>query len=409
MEAEENEKLNESTATLFNESVEFRGDLDSSFGSDIHSASFMDISDALRTKPDINIFYRTPCSGASRFSRRSSSVRLAVVDHFKKLPERLILRIFTYLNKTDLVNTMRTCRQFNQIARDFTLWKYMNVGKRAIDEPVLHSLLDRQVMSLRLAEAQIIAAPTLCWYNFHNTLLMARLTHLDLSQTIFSDKETLCRLLRRCRSLKALSLENCEIVDDEILREIAKNQELQHLDMVYVKRLSKIGICGLLCICRKLIELNLGWTEVEDDAISSICQFMPSTVRRLNMSGFREHPEMNNQNVSLLCKSCPHLEELDLSDNAVITEGAVEILRKLKRLRVLSLSRCNSIEPISFINLGHLQVLNIYGCIGVEGVELLRDRHPHTAINWSPADTIAKPTVGDSVTSIWGEKTRDLY
>jgi len=88
----EEDEFNEST--LFNESVEFRvnnlkylivilpsnfqGDVDSSFGSDLHSASFQEISTALRIKPDINIFYRTPCSGSSRFSRRNVNIRTPI-------------------------------------------------------------------------------------------------------------------------------------------------------------------------------------------------------------------------------------------------------------------------------------------------------------------------------------------
>jgi len=52
--------------------------MDASFNSDNFSISFQDISMVLRARPDINVFYRTPCSGSNRFTRRSSSVRMAV-------------------------------------------------------------------------------------------------------------------------------------------------------------------------------------------------------------------------------------------------------------------------------------------------------------------------------------------
>lgn len=108
----------------------FQGDVDSSFGSDLHSASFQEISTALRIKPDINIFYRTPCSGSSRFSRRSANIRtptgiLFIIynlinkkifkDYINKLPENLLLRIFAQLNKIDLVHVMATCNRFSLI------------------------------------------------------------------------------------------------------------------------------------------------------------------------------------------------------------------------------------------------------------------------------------------------------
>uniref|UniRef100_A0A183BMS2 F-box domain-containing protein n=1 Tax=Globodera pallida TaxID=36090 RepID=A0A183BMS2_GLOPA len=402
-------ELNSTLEALHEEETSFKGDLDSSFGSDLHSVSFQEISSVLRAKPDINVFYRTPCSGANRFSRRSSSAH-ALTDHFSHaLPDSLLLRIFFYLNKHDIVNVMLVCRRFGQIAKDKTLWEFMNLAGRLIDEESIHSLFNRQLKVLRLASAEVKTPSLFPWFDVQHTA-SAQLTHLDLSQAKFDTSDTLVRLLSRCKSLQALSLESCDLLDDECCRVIANNSALKYLDLVYAKRFSVAGIGTILCACQKLVELNLSWAEVDDEAMLTICQRMPSGIRKLNLSGFRQLPSLNDENIGRLCAVCPQLEELDLSDNALLTEHCLEsICDGLKRLRRLTLSRCYGIEPMAFLQLGTLDELNIFGCITNDGVCLLRNRLAPTQVNASPYSTVAKPTVGDSITSIWRHRTRDLY
>uniref|UniRef100_A0A915LLS7 Uncharacterized protein n=1 Tax=Meloidogyne javanica TaxID=6303 RepID=A0A915LLS7_MELJA len=318
--------------TNCNESVEFRGDMDASFNSDNFSISFQDISMVLRARPDINVFYRTPCSGSNRFTRRSSSVRMAVEAELTESPQ----------------------------------------------------FISSYEINIRNIE-------------------LTKLTHLDLSHATYENSEILLRIFERCRNLEALSLESCSILNDAICNEIGKNLDLRFLDLVYVNGLSETGIYHILSNCRSLEEVNFGWANVGNGAITLICKLAPPSMISLNLSGFRSNEELNDGNVKLLCLSCPRLEELDLSDNELITERALEAISSgLRNLKRLTLSRCYAIEPMAFI-------LNIFGCITNEGVELLRERLHPTLIDHSPICTIAKPTVGLSVASIWGKRTRDRY
>ncbi|KAF7635176.1 F-box domain-containing protein [Meloidogyne graminicola] len=400
------EQLNEST--FCNESVEFRGDMDVSFNSDNFSVSFQEISMVLRARPDINVFYRTPCSGSNRFARRSSSVRVPI-DYLSKLPDFLLLQIFKHLNKNDLVRIMRTCRYFSHLGMNSMFWQFMNLGKRLIDEFSLHSLLDRKMEILRLAEALIESPQFISGYDLSN-IELSNLTHLDLSHATYENSNILQRFFERCRCLVALSLEGCSLLNDAICHEIGKNIQLRFLDLVYVNNLSSNGIYSILSNCRSLEELNCGWADVGIGAITLICKLAPPSLLRLNLSGFRLNEEMNDENVKLLCSSCPNLKEIDLSDNELITEHALEAISPgLKNLNRLTLSRCYAIEPMSFVSLKNLEVLNIFGCITNEGIELLRERLYPTLIDHSPICTIAKPTVGSSVASIWGKQTRDRY
>lgn len=415
-ELEESTELVNDESTIFSESLEFRGEVDSSFCSDLHSASFSSTS-VLRAKLDIDIFYRTPCSVSSRFSRRSSYAH-PDIDHLSKLHEHLLIRIFWHLNKTDLVSIMRTCRRFSRIGEYPTLWEFMNLGNRIVDELSLHILLNRRTNHLRLSCAQIMdcfkvkaTQPALCFYNLDN-FNECHLTHLDLSQTMFSDQHSLHRLLSRCTKLRALSLENCNMINTQILEAISNNKDLSVLDLTNTKLLTEFGLGGMLSRLTKLVEINFAWAQIERDSLKIICSVLPVTLRRLNLSGFREEHKLSDQNVATLFRTCPNLEELDLSDNPELTEKTLDsiiIAGQSRKLHVLTLSRCYNIEPIRFITLGFLQVLNVYGCVTSDGVEVLQNRLSKTFINRSPIGTIAKPTVGEHLTSIWGKQTRDIY
>ena len=139
----------------------------------------------------------------------------------------------------------------------------MNLGNQHVDELSIHSLLDRRIKVLRMAETHVNlnvlfpfiacwiwqiqqAPPLLFGYDFVNAPI-CRLTHLDLSQATFPNRQVLCNILSRCKNLEvgiqshtknehfqALSLENCELVDEEICREVSKNSNLRYLDLVYV-------------------------------------------------------------------------------------------------------------------------------------------------------------------------------
>jgi hypothetical protein len=62
-----------------------------------------------------------------------------------------------------------------------------------------------------------------------------------------------------------------------------------------------------------------------------------------------------------------------------------------------------------FRTLNRLSELNVHGCLAEESVGVLQQRLPTVAINKSFLSTIAHPTNGVSVSSIWGQRTRDWY
>jgi len=176
---------------------------------------------------------------------------------------------------------------------------------------------------------------------------------------------------------------------------------------MYTKNFTSFGIKNILLGCRKLKEFSIAWAELDSEALDSVFTLLPSTLLRLNFSGFRDIKAMNDKNIAILIKNCPNLEELDLSDNTLL--GTLVELKKLSLLKILTMSRCYGIEPLEFTSLTTLTMLNVFGCVTDEGVTELRNRLYPIRVNECALSSAARPTVGESVSSIWGQRTRDIY
>ncbi|KAI1720272.1 f-box-like domain-containing protein [Ditylenchus destructor] len=364
----------------------------------------------LRRRPETSPYYRTPGPAISRFLRRRYSVEPTSSDYLGNgtIPTTVMYKICSYLNKKDLLHLMSTCKRFRDIGKDSSFWQFLNLYGKHISCSSLHAIIDRKVQVLRLNSATINVEVFPPWHNFP-ILNPAMLTHLDMSSSKFENPSVLLEILQRCHNLYALSLELCGIIDDQMCKEIAKNTNLYFLNLAMAKSFSAEGIVTILSSCRKLGELNIGWTELSGDVINLTCQLLPPSLKRLSFSGTRDKAEMNDDNIKRICDTCKQLEELDLSDDVVITENCLDHVKNLKNLRILTISRCYGIEPMAFLSLQNLDIFNVYGCVTVEGIDVLRSRLRPTRINVSPLSSIAIPTDGESVTSIWKKRTRDWY
>jgi len=233
---------------------------------------------------------------------------------------------------------------------------------------------------------------------------------LDLGQVNYASPSTLLHLMERCDKLIGLCLERCDVLDDQVCAEIAKNTRLRYLDLSLVRGLTPSGLRDIMTNCTALEELNLAWANHTNDTLRVVFETLPESMRRLNLSGTRDLVAMNDDAVEMVCERCPNLIELDLSDNVLLSEVSVVVIReRLPLLRVLTLARCYGIEPMEFLTLNHLDELNIFGCLLEESIQVLRYRLNPVKINESALSTVAHPTNGCSVTSIWGQRTRDWY
>uniref|UniRef100_A0A915IN32 Uncharacterized protein n=1 Tax=Romanomermis culicivorax TaxID=13658 RepID=A0A915IN32_ROMCU len=214
-------------------------------------------------------------------------------------------------------------------------------------------------------------------------------------------------LLCRCRHLRGLSLENCDLDNDyETCLAISRNGDLKFLNLALSSGVNAEGVSLIARDCRKMIELNLSWTCLDHKTVNSICQLLPNSLLKLNFAGCRSNTMTDESN---LTDSCPNLIELDISDCTEITSKSLKMIaERLTSLQVISASRCYAIEPIAYIHYcKHLVELNVFSTIKDESMPVLKRALKNVLVNRNLFSTIARPTVGIRRSSIWGQKTRD--
>ncbi|XP_072373631.1 S-phase kinase-associated protein 2 [Scyliorhinus torazame] len=109
--------------------------------------------------------------------------------------------------------------------------------------------------------------------------------------------------------------------------------------------------------------------------------------------------------VSALCRRCPKITNLDMSDSTMLTPDCFAALQSLSHLQHLGLSRCHDIPPASLVNLGEiatLKTLNIYGLVR-DSTANVKELIAQIKINTFPLTTIGRPTLGNGkMETIWG-------
>ena len=119
---------------------------------------------------------------------------------------------------------------------------------------------------------------------------MSRLQYLDLSMSTIS-APCLELLLSHCSMLRNLSLEMCSLTDisataisgniNQVISQLlfnfcSGNPNLSVLHLGQVQGLTNSGIRKILQKCQQLLELNLGWTELSSEALTSVCDLLGS-------------------------------------------------------------------------------------------------------------------------------------
>ena len=78
------------------------------------------------------------------------------------------------------------------------------------------------------------------------------------------------QMLSHCTMIRNLALEMCQ-VSDICCSSIAANVNLSVLHMGQVQGLTQLGVARILKNCPKLVELNLGWTNLSEEALNTVC------------------------------------------------------------------------------------------------------------------------------------------
>jgi len=328
-------------------------------------------------------------------------------DMFQYLSDEMILLIFSYLPKKTLMRLCLVNQRFNRIVHTDILWTRLDLAGRNFRPGAIGNIVSRGVVILRLAQSEMsdplfdTIPANIQWKTYQS-----KLQFLDLSMSTIS-VQGLYDLLSKCRKLKKLSLEHV-LLDERVCQEIAKNWELESLNLTMAGGLTADGISVMFENLVELKNLNISWTYLDGDAVNALLRKITPNIQRLNVAGCKN--TFTDPHLRYLVKRCPELSELDLSDCVELTPRGIEALSDLQNLEYLSISRCYNIDVLGFLSLKKLpklRFLDVFGLVKEEILEMLVKTFPEIGLNKFAFSSVARPTVGSRRTSIWGLRTRD--
>uniref|UniRef100_A0A1A7WY74 S-phase kinase-associated protein 2 n=2 Tax=Iconisemion striatum TaxID=60296 RepID=A0A1A7WY74_9TELE len=319
---------------------------------------------------------------ARRSRRRKRSTSGVSLDH---LPEELLLRIYSCLPLHDLLRVSGVCRRWHRLASDESLWHSVDLEGLTHMGPALQQVLRTRVRRLRCPRAFVEEL-----YLTDSSPL--HIVELDLSSSIIPTS-ALQNIVGRCTLLHHLSLEGLQL-SDSIISCLMKNSNLLQLNLSSCSGFSSAALTELLQSCCRLQQLNVSWCSFSRNHVKSVMGHLSPTVSALNLSGYRENLTLDD--VKVLVDRCPHIQTLDLSDSTLLMADSFLVLRQLRKLLHLSLSRCYHIHLAALSDLKQmfptLRFLDIFGLVQENQLSSLKEQLPHISINSRPFSAVARPT-----------------
>ncbi|KAM8829103.1 S-phase kinase-associated protein 2 [Spinachia spinachia] len=319
---------------------------------------------------------------ARRSRRTRESTSHVSWDH---LPDELLLRVLFYVPLKDLLGMSTVCQRWRRIALDESLWHSVDLEGLTHMGPALQQVLKTGVRMLR------------CPRSFVEELHLPatgplQVVVMDLSSSIIPTV-SLESILCHCRQLEYLSLEGLQL-SDAILSSLSKNPNLLQLNLSGCSGFSAAALADALASCSSIEHLNIAWCDFGNDHVKSVVRTVSCGLTQLNLSGYREGLTLDD--VKVLVTRCPHIQTLDLSDSTLLMADCFPVLKPLKDLLHLSLSRCYHIHLAALTDLDktfpRLSLLDVFGIVNGSHLASLKKEMPRVGINSRPFSSIARPT-----------------
>ncbi|TPP66451.1 F-box and leucine-rich repeat protein 20 [Fasciola gigantica] len=230
-----------------------------------------------------------------------------------KLPKELIIRVFSYLDMTDLCKCSQVCKFWYECAFDGSNWKSINLFEfqRDVHPKVIEKIAQRSGGFLRelfLKGCRNVTDDAIKRF----THLCRLIEYLNLSGCKNLTNDTCDYLGQNCPQLMTLLLDSCSKVDDYGME--------------------------LLSRCSNLSLLDVSWCAVGDRGLTAIARGC-NGLQRFRAVGCRD---ITSRGVQQLAEHCHDLLLLNLNycGQGITDEAMVYLATGCLELRVLAVSHC---------------------------------------------------------------------
>lgn len=276
---------------------------------------------------------------------------------FNRLPDGIVLRIFSYLETTELIVASQVCKRFETLCWNTPeCWRIIQLKGEVRGDKLLKTIFKRLL-------GQMIE-PSLPFIERVHVSHGCKLT--DKSLGVIS---------RRCPELTHLQVQSSnDIYDTGITEILNKCTNLQHLDLAGCLQVA--NLCAGNEIMQRQFPLQyLDLTDcisIDDCSLSNIIRHCPSLVYLY----LRRCIQITDAGLKCIASYCSSLRELSISDCTKVSDfGLYELAGKVSSLRYLSVAKCNHVTDDGLKMIARrcykLRYLNTRGCEAVSDESIM--------------------------------------
>ncbi|XP_010546742.1 PREDICTED: F-box/LRR-repeat protein 3 isoform X2 [Tarenaya hassleriana] len=172
---------------------------------------------------------------------------------------------------------------------------------------------------------------------FHIGSNCTKLLELDLYRCSGIGDEGLAALSRGCKSLNRLNLSYCDELTDTGVEHIGQLEQLGHLELRGIKKITGTGLATISLGCKKLVYLDLKLCEKIDDSGFWALAYFSRNLRQINLS----YCSVSDTALCMVMSNLTRLQDMDLVHLSNATVEGFELgLRacctRLKKLKLLA-------------------------------------------------------------------------
>jgi len=281
-------------------------------------------------------------------------------ENFEQLPDEVILNILKYLDIKDLGRCAKTCKRFQNVSHDESLWKKINLSwNKRIPPRFLEQILANGCLYLNLRRARISGSSQ--GFNLKNINVKLKYLDFGYGSWIKNEERVFEEITASCRFLEKLSLSGQGTLSLKVIENICQNgQTLKVLDLHKCEELHFEEIKCIVTNCKGLVELNLDnyhrWTTVFDErslcaeSINFICENLTESIRKLSLFN---QDNITDSHVETLLIRCNKITEFTISSIDITCNVATYISKYLSNTLVklgLDYMHVNAMRIFSKLN-----------------------------------------------------------
>ena len=311
-------------------------------------------------------------------AKRRKTFRLRSRFPLEDLPDEIILKIFSFLDRKHLFRVSLVSKRTYNISQDCSMserWLEINFWNKTLPTSLLEKVLIKGCKYLILQHATLEG----------NLRLTKRtsLKYLDISDPIQAGQGVLNQILASCYSLEKLWLINFykwESININVMS-VQNGQTLQVLNMIGCRRLNLDKIKPLMDNCVQLKELNLKLaTDITEEAVDYLVNNLTPNIERLSL-GFL-WKLIGDHEIKILVSRCKKLNSLYLMETRIGNDSLMNIIENLQETLV-NLNVENTLITSGWLReLKSMSKLKILNCDGRQNVKRLRKLLPNVKVNY---------------------------